>query len=582
MVSPPPPTPSQVPPYISWTAAEAGSVDGLHWAAVAWFWHQAVATAGGSGDFLLVQGPEAVDVGRLVAWWRPPPNVLFVTTRAGQTPAEALARADLGRQDPCPADPYLLPQLIQAVTDWEPLWIPTNNRVRHAHVQLLAERRRQLAEREARRAQLKAEREARPPSEKKSRKRRRAAEEEPAAAGGAAAARAEGEGSGDEEEEGEEEEEEAPPAVAAESAPRRDRRLRPPAVGSRHTQQPAEGPTAEDLEALAEAEAQGAHGDLPLIDVEQESEAGSLAEPALPDIQSQERDVAGEYTVTAAELATGILGAPAFPPTGAAEADPERAAARSAAMERARRIALSQQAPGAGDLRYHPEPEDVGPHPPADEPAPRRMRTRSSPGPAEEAIHPGMLTTPMTVPKKGPLGPRPPQRPRRPPLTMEQFIPPRPTRTLPDPAEPPPRSKRAKAVASNVPPAPGSVTAAREHAAARSGRGPAPAAAGKPPAPSTGSRFDLGLGAPGGGGPAAAEAKPAAPPADPAKPPASPAKAAAEAAGGGGGRTTLTGAVAQRLAGLTGPPTPEGRPQRGQRPAGDKDPEPPKPSGGPG
>ena len=74
---------------------------------------------------MLVQGSDAVEVGHLTGWWRRPPHVVFTYTMPAATPAEALAQLQAARLDPCPIDPFLLPQLVVALVNWEPLWIRT-------------------------------------------------------------------------------------------------------------------------------------------------------------------------------------------------------------------------------------------------------------------------------------------------------------------------------------------------------------------------------------------------------------------------------------------------------------------------
>ena len=95
----------------------------------------------GDTDFLLVQSPDAVVVGHALGWWTRHLHTLLVTTEAGATPAEVLAKVAAARQDVCPLDPYLSPYLGQAVVAWEPLWIPTDNVARLQYVREKAEER---------------------------------------------------------------------------------------------------------------------------------------------------------------------------------------------------------------------------------------------------------------------------------------------------------------------------------------------------------------------------------------------------------------------------------------------------------
>ena len=571
-----------MPPYIAWTAEHAGSPDALHWAVVAWWWETAVLLGGDQGAFLLLQGPDPVAAGRLMAWWKRPGNLLYACSGAGMTPAEALAQAEAGRQDPCPVDPYMAEEITRALTQWEPLWIPINNTIRMAQTQLLRRRHEDLQAREARLQAVREQRERRQAAgETRPRKRRRSEAAQP----GGPEEGGSGQEAGDTASGGE--------AEGAAAAPEASARTRAaawqPRVGRRYTKaraQAAEALILEELEAAdmaaaAEASQAGGAGGLQFLPHEagllgeSEDEDEDLAGPAIADIASQERDVAGEYDLAAGDLAAGILSGAPYPPQPPPEAaaGSERAYARKVDWERVRAAALSQTPPAAAarDLRYHSEEEeeedDAIEEIPIPTDAPQTPKRRPRPAPQQAGGGASSSPAAATLPQRRqppPPGTKPPFERQRPAATPEKPETPQagpPTRELPP-------AKKAKTTPPKEPKPAGRppVEHTLEHAFARSGRGPAPAAPGKPAAPGAGGG-DPSRGAPGAA--PAAEAKPAAPPASPGKPPAPTPKPAAETPGGSG-RTTLSGAVAARLAGLP-PPSTDSRTQRGRPPAGDKE-----------
>ena len=145
---------SQVPRYISWSAEEAGSADGLHWAVIAWWWEVATCEPHRQEDtaFMLLQSPDAVAVGHLLAWWRRPCNLVFVNTAAGSTAEVSTAGVQHGRRIPCPVDPACLQDMENCILLGVPLWVPQDYHTRRWEVGLLTARCRAEERRAARQA----------------------------------------------------------------------------------------------------------------------------------------------------------------------------------------------------------------------------------------------------------------------------------------------------------------------------------------------------------------------------------------------------------------------------------------------
>jgi uncharacterized protein (DUF1499 family) len=141
----------QVPRYIAWSAEEAGHPDGLHWAVLAWWWDAVTFTPRRREDtaYMLLQSPDAVAVGNLLAWWRRPCNLVFVSTATGSTAEVAMAGVQHGRRIPCPIDPQCLQDMENCIRIGEPLWVPQDYRVRRWEADLVIARRRAEAPRAA-------------------------------------------------------------------------------------------------------------------------------------------------------------------------------------------------------------------------------------------------------------------------------------------------------------------------------------------------------------------------------------------------------------------------------------------------
>jgi hypothetical protein len=288
----------QVPPYISWKAEEADSRDGIHWAVVTWWWDIAVGGASEAPDpeFLLIQSPDAVAVGRLMGWWRRPCHVVMAATTAGMTAADLMAQLVDAREDPCPTDPMLLPDLQHAVTGWIPLWVPARDELRQRQVTLLCQERAERAERAAKAAAMREERQLHPrepkPKAKRAKRRAEPEEEEETGTGG-------GSSSGGDDEGGPK----APPgagavSVAATAEPVFYPQVRATLPGrTRFPKGPARPLLKEAEETPEGAAATSADWAWDPDTGREWAEGDEYEEPHLTQLPSQERDVPGEWQI---------------------------------------------------------------------------------------------------------------------------------------------------------------------------------------------------------------------------------------------------------------------------------------------
>ena len=309
----------------------------------------------------------------------------------------------------------------------------------------------------------------------------------------------------------------------------------------------------------------------PMFDEPYESQAADSGDddggPHLTQIASQERDVPGEFTIGLHELAGGVLGTAPYPPSAAAPAAGGAGSAASSLLAIARTPvdwaavqaqALSQAPVGpqtAGghggaaepyDYGSNSEVEEVGGTPPT--PAARQQAQRAALEARMVELPPAVGEAPATPARgKRPRSPEPGERTptgkggAAAPPTPEAKRRGAPRADIPTKELAPKKGKTPGGKAAAKPPAkpvatPGTLEAAFAHGTGRTTR-----SSSKPPLSPTTTEEP----APGAGSPTAASstrAKPA---------PAAGAKPAAET--GAGGRTTLQGAVAARLTGLSKP-----------------------------